>query len=528
MKKIFNYIALACAAFTLASCSADDPIPMATTATTDVSSITFDGQSAASQSVAVISDGDWIATAPEWVTVVPNYGKGNQTVTVSVDDNFEEDGSLAAERTGSLIFSVNGTSATVSILQKGDPDKKPAEIKKVSIAEFVAAPENASVFYEITGTVANVKQTYYGNFDLVDETGSVYVYGLYDAPGGKYGIFESKELKEGDKLTIRGTRGSYNGLIEALSSYYVSHTVSLITVEPGASELIPKEGGSFSVKMVSKGETFNVEIAEDSKSWLSIDKIYKQDADTTVVAFLCQPNEAEPRTGTASFTSQSGSNSSTISVTISQDGIVAIMDASIGEFLAAEENDQYYRLQGVIVSDIKSTDIYGNYTIKDASGEVYVYGTLSEKNGESKKFQELVAATGLKKGDVVTIVGRRASFKGTPQVGGAYYESHISVTPVTCKEFLEAEVSSTAWYSLTAKIDEIVKADYGNVYLVDESTTDKVYVYGIYTGLNGESKKFDTLGAAVGDVITINCQRSEFKGSPQAGKGYFVSLTKAE
>ena len=52
-------------------------------------------------------------------------------------------------------------------------------IKKVTVAEFNAAEVENDTWYEMTGTVKNLKDgDQYGNFDLEDATGSVYVYGL--------------------------------------------------------------------------------------------------------------------------------------------------------------------------------------------------------------------------------------------------------------------------------------------------------------------------------------------------------------
>ena len=50
-------------------------------------------------------------------------------------------------------------------------------IAAVTVAEFLATAEGTAL-YELTGVVKNLTNTTYGNFDLVDATGSVYVYGL--------------------------------------------------------------------------------------------------------------------------------------------------------------------------------------------------------------------------------------------------------------------------------------------------------------------------------------------------------------
>ena len=109
-----------------------------------------------------------------------------------------------------------------------DPNAEQTEptAKVVTIAEFNAAPESAEVYYELTGVIHGSINTTYGNFDLSDETGTVYVYGLtkeFIAVGTTQNdkSFASLGLKEGDKIVIRGFRGSYNDKIEVMGAYFV-------------------------------------------------------------------------------------------------------------------------------------------------------------------------------------------------------------------------------------------------------------------------------------------------------------------
>ena len=109
-----------------------------------------------------------------------------------------------------------------------DPNAEQTEptAKVVTIAEFNAAPESTEVYYELTGVIGGTINTTYGNFDLSDETGTVYVYGLtkeFIAVGTTQNdkSFASLGLKEGDKIVIRGFRGSYNGKIEVMGAYFV-------------------------------------------------------------------------------------------------------------------------------------------------------------------------------------------------------------------------------------------------------------------------------------------------------------------
>ena len=90
----------------------------------------------------------------------------------------------------------------------------------------MAVPESSTQKYQLTGTISGSINTTYGNFDLVDDTGTVYVYGLTATELG-YGASNDKSyaslgLAAGDKITIIGYRGSYNGKIEVLSAYFVS------------------------------------------------------------------------------------------------------------------------------------------------------------------------------------------------------------------------------------------------------------------------------------------------------------------
>lgn len=89
---------------------------------------------------------------------------------------------------------------------------------------------------------------------------------------------------------------------------------------------------------------------------------------------------------------------------------------------AAESNDVWYQLTGT-VKNLKDGDLYGNFDLEDATGSVYVYGLLSEKGGEKKKFQELVAAKGITEGCKLTIIGNRGSYQGKIEVTNAYFVS---------------------------------------------------------------------------------------------------------
>ena len=110
-----------------------------------------------------------------------------------------------------------------------EPEPTPDGVVKATVEEFLLAAEGDTV-YELTGVIKNVANTNYGNFDLQDETGTVYVYGIYDEDGNK--VFTSLGLKEGDTLTLRGVRSSYNDEPQVGSGVYVSHVSAPVQEQP--------------------------------------------------------------------------------------------------------------------------------------------------------------------------------------------------------------------------------------------------------------------------------------------------------
>ena len=117
------------------------------------------------------------------------------------------------------LYSLNGSGGG------GDTPPTPSEVKAVTIAEFNAAAESDSQVYELVGTIGGSINTTYGNFDLTDNTGTVYVYGLTATELG-YGSkndksYASLNLNEGDKIKIRGYRGSFNDKIEVMYAWFI-------------------------------------------------------------------------------------------------------------------------------------------------------------------------------------------------------------------------------------------------------------------------------------------------------------------
>ena len=112
----------------------------------------------------------------------------------------------------------------------------PVKAKSVTVAEFLAAAEDDTV-YELTGVITRVANTEYGNFDLTDDTGTVYIYGLC-SPEGESKYWAESGAKIGDTITVQTVRTSYNDTPQGKNAIFVS--------------LVPGESGE--VKSVTVAE----------------------------------------------------------------------------------------------------------------------------------------------------------------------------------------------------------------------------------------------------------------------------------
>lgn len=148
--------------------------------------------------------------------------------------------------TGSQIYSLNGqTAGTENPDQPGtDPDQPSGDVQQITIGEFLTKAD-PNTTYRLSGKIANVVagKEQYGNFDLVDETGSIYIYGLVDETGAY--TFQAHGLKEGDELVLEGKYAEFNGKSEINKALYISHKSGsdVDPDEPGTDPVTPDVSG---------------------------------------------------------------------------------------------------------------------------------------------------------------------------------------------------------------------------------------------------------------------------------------------
>ena len=354
------------------------------------------------------------------------------------------------------------------------------DVKAVSVAEFIAAPESDKQVYELVGTIGGTINTTYGNFDLADETGSVYVYGLtatelgYGAKNDK--SYESLGLAEGDKIKIRGYRGSYGDKIEVVYAWFIEK----VSGGGGGGDT---PGGNGSGTLDDPYTPAGAINAVKDLTWTSntdyqkTDKVYVKGKISRIAN---------------NGTYVGGGTYGNASYYISADGT---------------ENEEFYIFRSLYFNGEK----YTSGTDIKVGDEVIVYGALMNYKGNTPE----------------TVAGENwlYSLNGdTGSGGGGGGDTPAGVKAVTVAQFNAAPESDSQVYELVGTIGGSINTTYGNFDLADE--TGSVYVYGLTATELGygakNDKSYESLGLAEGDKIKIRGYRGSYGDKIEVVYAWFI------
>lgn len=180
-----------------------------------------------------------------------------------------------------------------------------------------------------------------------------------------------------------------------------------IQISPSSSLSIPVEGGQVE---------FDVTSAADWKFVTNDKKGNPVDSIPAWISSSCKGGSAGTTHVVFNAAATKGANNSTFKlvsgaltqyITVIQ-GVLNPPFSTCAEILAGNDGETY-KVKGTLTK--LSNTVYGNWYIKDATGEVYVYGTL-DANGSAQNFASLK----LEEGDEVTIQGPRTTYNGSPQL----------------------------------------------------------------------------------------------------------------
>ena len=277
-------------------------------------------------------------TATFWVSANPFKVPAGAKLVISVN---AEQGVVTDERTyeQELVFEAGTVNKTTFDYTT------PSGIEKLTVAEFLAKPTGAT-YYELTGTISNISNTVYGNFDLVDETGSVYVYGLTASMVTENDkSFASLGLREGDILTLCGTRYEYKGDAQVGGpAYYISHVaVPYCDVTPSTLSVEAAEGTT--TFTIESNESWSI---ESSNSSYTVSPA-SGNGNAEITVNYPANTTADAITVTFTVTSDSGEKTMTLTQRSSSQIPVEVTDVLTADLFAATDT-KYTEFSNVKVS----------------------------------------------------------------------------------------------------------------------------------------------------------------------------------
>lgn len=363
------------------------------------------------------------------------------------------------------VYSINGTGG-------GTTPPPASEVKKVTVDEFIKAAESATQWYELTGTVKNLKDgDKYGNFDIEDATGSVYVYGLLSEKGGEKQKFAelaaAKGIKNGSKLTLHGLRSSYNNAVQVKDAYFVS-------VESGSG------GGSGDAK--GSGTLADPYNAAGANAYIS-----SLAADTESSNDIYIKGKLVKYANNGEFNTQYGN----ASFYLSDDG--------------SESGDQFYVFRTLYLGNVK----YESGETPKAGDDIIICGKVVNYKGNTPE-------TAANKSYIYSMNGKTSAGGGGTTGGDGTVNKPFNIAEAIAKCQQIGETASTEKYYVKGIVvtGGTASGGYGNVTFKMGDTKDATDVFTAYqvAGSDGE-KLADGYEVPVGAEVIVYGPLLNYKGN---------------
>ena len=434
---------------------------------------------------------------PEWLTVSPTSGGAEvEHIVFAAEPNTGN-----SERSVNLVVNVGGKQQRFTVIQAG-PGAVEAPLS--TIAQVVAGNDGET--FRIRGTVTSIVNTNYGNLYVSDDTGSIYIYGLFNAKG-QYpkdaGGWATFGVEVGDVITVQGPRTLYNGTtLELVDATLINVEKSLIEVDP--SEIaVGSEAGTFTVSVTSKANGMAV---LPSESWVRVTDIAAGEKDAVVYSFAYDANTTTAsRTATIQFKAANSSKA----VTVTQEGIPPT-GQSITEIVALPDNSGVETLESTVAA--KTTK---GFVLSDGTTAVYVYDS---------------GANAVEIGDVVKVLATKTTYNGVPELATVTSVEKTGTASVNYPAAKDVTADAATYAATVAEYIQFtgtlkVSGNYFNVEIdgVDASAKQgslanpveslnaasydgkKITVTGFFNGLSGGSKYLN--------VIVTKIEEAGAKGS---------------
>jgi len=431
------------------------------------------------------------ASIPDWLTVTPHSGGAEvNSIVFAAEKN-----TAASDRTANLLVNVAGKQQRFTVVQ-GGPGAFEAPISTIA---QVAAGSDGEVF-RVRATVTGVRNTNYGNIDVADETGSLYIYGLFNGvgqyPKDAAGGWASFGIEPGDIITVQGPRTLYGGTtLELVDATLIKVEKSLISVEPSSIELESAEEGTFTISVVSKADGMAV---LPSESWIRLTDIAAGSGGAAVYSFAYEANTTTAaRTANVVFKATNSSKS----VAVTQPGVPPT-GQSITEIVALPDNSGVETLESTVAA--KTTK---GFVLTDGATAIYVYD-----NG----------ANAVEVGDAVKVLATKTTYNGVPELATVTSVEKTGTAAVDYPAVKDVTADAAAYAATVAEYIQFtgVLKKSGNYYNVEIDGVDpaskqgsvvnpvdalnaasydgkKVTVTGFFNGLSGGGKYLNVIATKI-------------------------------
>ena len=395
-----------------------------------VSTLNFT-QEEGSQTVDVTSNADWkVDNATDWVTVTPERGNGNKTLTVTVSMN-----NTGAVRTADVkVIALhkeygNWETKVLKVSQSADSQ---ATVDEVLLYSDDFDGQTATKTYGNSG----------GSWPYIDQ---------FPEFANPKGDAAANVTYTGSKVSVRANQSSNqstysnyagsgsNNIFFGDGGYFVVNNIAPLSADDKNYKIsfgVQKYAGSDGDSSFNYTD-FLLYISKDGENWAPVEyaiadlvdgKYNVATADFTLAAatdklyikFVAKVASVLRIDDLKFFTGNGGKTIDLDNIQTVEPELPEMVEATVAEFLAAAEDSTVYKLTGEITRVVNTS--YGNFDITDATGTVYVYGLLTPDGESQKQF----AAAGLKQGDTITVYGTRTSYNDTPQMKNATYISHVA------------------------------------------------------------------------------------------------------
>ena len=217
------------------------------------------------------------------VTLTWNAVEGASHYTVQVDDDVEEvvndttytfEGDYEVEYTFTVKAiaadaekNLDSEAAVVKVTTETKPQDPVVEPTYTTVAEFLAASVDANVEYTLKGTITAVANTTFGNFDLTDETGTVYIYGLNSPDGATNKYWATSGAKLGDDIIIKTVRAEFNGSAQGINAKFVEllpGTLAFWSFDKDNVVFVSSDAAEQTVNVVAYNTTEEIKVASNN------------------------------------------------------------------------------------------------------------------------------------------------------------------------------------------------------------------------------------------------------------------------